>query len=111
MQWQSAILLVLCISNGWTEENQTWTTNISTSSVVTEAPVLDQCFYQKASECPNITAGECPCKRMSYGNSRESNAVLCCNLDNNTILEHSFSCSSNTHFCNQTIVKNCNSKL
>ena len=83
------------VARARTEEDQASSTNqASTPNPVPEV-LPEPCFYQQPTECPPISHGECPCKRivLSHTNPEES-AVLCCNLINTRAFEEGLYCAS-----------------
>lgn len=68
------------VASARTEEDQ----QTSSSAAITgiSSSLLEQCFYQQFSECPNAKITGCSCKKIVLvHNNPEGNAVLCCNLD------------------------------
>lgn len=101
MHW---LLLTICLYTGLasarTEEDQQAS---STGGVSNSSPV--PCFYRPSTDCPNLDADRCPCKRITLPNAPEGNAALCCNTDSRT-LEYGLSCiGESTHRANVVLPK------
>lgn len=74
-----------------TEEDQQASSASNTNGITEIFPGLsEQCFYRPPSDCPDINT-DCPCKKINLSHNYESDAILCCNLDNHTF-EYGFSC-------------------
>lgn len=81
------------VASARTEEDQQ--TSSSTSITGMSGGLLDQCFHQQLSECPNVEKTGCSCKKIILAhNNPEDNAVLCCNLDSRNF-ESELSCAGN----------------
>ncbi|KAL2715101.1 protein halfway isoform X2 [Vespula squamosa] len=93
MQCQIVIICLLYVGVVYarTEEDQQ-ASSASNTNGITEifSGLSEQCFYRPPSDCPDLNV-DCPCKKISLSHNYESDAVLCCNLDNHTF-EYGLSC-------------------
>lgn len=81
MQWFAIMICLYAgVASARTEEDQQ--TSSSTSITGISDGLLEHCFYQQSSECPDVKITGCSCKKIILAhNNPEGNAVLCCNLD------------------------------
>lgn len=84
MQW---LAMIMCLYAGMASARTEEEDQQQASSVSSSLP--EPCFYRQPVDCPE--SDRCPCKRITLTNGLEGNAVLCCNIDKQT-LDYGLTC-------------------